>query len=64
MAVKTKQGQWGASEFIETTPKKSRQGSGKHTKYSATSRNGKKRPIEDKGDDSFTCTIKCSRGME
>ena len=44
MAVKTKQGQWGASEFIESTPKKTRQGNGKHTKYAATSRNtGKKR---------------------
>tara|TARA_B100001250_G_scaffold281465_1_gene243729 strand:+ start:1352 stop:1498 length:147 start_codon:yes stop_codon:yes gene_type:complete len=25
--------------FVEAIPKKSRQGSGKHTKYSATSRN-------------------------
>ena len=49
MAVKTKQGQWGASEFIETTPKKSRQGNGKHTKYSATSRNGKKKAYRGQG---------------
>ena len=40
MPVKTKSGAWGSSEFIEATPKKSRQGRGKHSKYSATSRNG------------------------
>ncbi len=27
------------STFVETTPKKTRQGNGKHTKYSASSRN-------------------------
>ena len=32
-------------ESIETRPKKTRQGSGKHTKYAATSRNSaRKRP--------------------
>ena len=41
MPVKTKQGSWGATEFVESTPKKSRQGNGKHTKYAASSRNGK-----------------------
>lgn len=37
---------WNAGDtYIEAIPKKSRQGKGKHTKYSATSRNGaKKRP--------------------
>ena len=49
MAVKTNQGQWGASEFIESTPKKTRQGNGKHTKYSATSRNGKKKANRGQG---------------
>ena len=39
MAVKTKAGSWGSTEFVESTPKKTRQGSGKHTKYAATSRN-------------------------
>lgn len=29
--------------FVEATPKKSRQGHGKHTKFSATSRNGAKK---------------------
>lgn len=27
------------TEFVEAQPKKSRQGTGKHTKYAATSRN-------------------------
>tara|TARA_R100000008_G_scaffold73943_1_gene52531 strand:- start:207 stop:350 length:144 start_codon:yes stop_codon:yes gene_type:complete len=32
------------TDYVETIPKKTRQGHGKHTKYSATSRNhGKKR---------------------
>ena len=45
MPVKTKSGQFGSFQFVETTPKKSRQGNGKHSKYSATSRNSaRKRP--------------------
>ncbi len=28
---------------VESRPKKTRQGNGKHTKYSATSRNGKRK---------------------
>ena len=45
MPVKTKTGAWGSSQFVETIPKKTRQGNGKHTKYAASSRNGaKKRP--------------------
>ena len=39
MAVKTKTGSWGSITFVEATPKKTRQGNGKHSKYSATSRN-------------------------
>jgi len=39
MAVKTKQGAWGSTYYIDTAPKKTRQGRGKHTKYAATSRN-------------------------
>lgn len=35
---------WNNDTFVEAKPKKTRQGTGKHTKYSATSRNsGKKR---------------------
>ena len=32
-------GGYGISDSIESTPKKTRQGTGQHTKYSATSRN-------------------------
>ena len=35
--------------FIEPTPKKSRQGNGKHSKYSATSRNGAKKRYRGQG---------------
>ncbi|AYR01745.1 hypothetical protein [Synechococcus phage S-B05] len=35
--------------MIESTPKKSRQGSGKHTKLSASSRNGKKKRYRGQG---------------
>lgn len=35
--------------FIEATPKKTRQGSGKHTKYAATSRNNKKKMYRGQG---------------
>ena len=35
--------------FIEAIPKKSRQGNGKHTKYSATSRNGAKKRYRGQG---------------
>lgn len=34
---------------IESTPKKTRQGSGKHTKYAATSRNGKRKAYRGQG---------------
>ena len=45
MPVKTKTGQWGSSQFVETIPKKTRQGLGRHTTYAARARNGaKKRP--------------------
>ena len=33
----------------ETKPKKTRQGNGAHTKYSATSRNVKKKPYKGQG---------------
>lgn len=36
-------------DIIEATPKKSRQGTGKHTKYSATSRNKKRKPYRGQG---------------
>ena len=36
-------GGYGIADSIEATPKKSRQGTGSHTKYSATSRNKAKK---------------------
>ena len=35
--------------FIESNPKKTRQGSGRHTKYTATSRNAKKKRSRGQG---------------
>ena len=49
MAVKTKSGAWGSTDYVEATPKKTRQGNGKHTKYSATSRNGAKKRTRGQG---------------
>jgi len=37
------------SVFIESKPKKTRQGTGKHTKYAATSRNGKPKRYRGQG---------------
>jgi hypothetical protein len=37
------------SNMIESTPKKTRQGSGQHTKYSATSRNNAKKRYRGQG---------------
>ena len=49
MPVKTKQGQWGSSQFVESIPKKTRQGTGKHTKYTASSRNEAKKKYRGQG---------------
>tara|TARA_B100000965_G_scaffold222134_1_gene185864 strand:+ start:75 stop:221 length:147 start_codon:yes stop_codon:yes gene_type:complete len=46
--AKMKQSLSGGS-FVETIPKKSRQGRGKHSKYSATSRNGAKKRYRGQG---------------
>ena len=48
MAVRSKVGLSGDG-FIEGKPKKSRQGNGKHTKYAATSRNGKRKMYRGQG---------------
>ena len=37
------------NEFVESIPKKTRQGNGKHTKYVATSRNGAKKKYRGQG---------------
>jgi hypothetical protein len=49
MPVRTKTGSWGSQEFVESTPKKSRQGNGKHSKYSATSRNSSRKKYRGQG---------------
>ena len=48
MAVRTKTGAWGSVE-LESIPKKTRQGNGKHTKYSASSRNKAKKKYRGQG---------------
>ena len=48
MAVKAKRGISGGA-FIESPPKKTRQGNGKHTKYSATSRNSPRKKYRGQG---------------
>lgn len=37
------------TDFIESKPKKTRQGDGQHTKYSASSRNGKRKRYRGQG---------------
>jgi len=37
------------STFVESRPKKSRQGNGKHSKYSATSRNSSRKRYRGQG---------------
>ena len=48
MAVKSKTGSWG-SEIILSSPKKTRQGNGKHTKYASTSRNSSRKRYRGQG---------------
>ena len=42
-------GGYGIADNIEATPKKTRQGRGQHTKYSATSRNKAKKRYRGQG---------------
>jgi len=39
----------GGDSFVEATPKKTRQGNGKHTKYAATSRNSARKAYKGQG---------------
>jgi len=48
MAVRTKTGLMGGT-YVESTPKKSRQGRGKHSKYAATSRNSARKKYRGQG---------------
>ena len=41
----------GGNVFVEAIPKKTRQGQGKHTKYSATSRIEQRKDLGGKGDE-------------
>jgi len=45
----TKSGMMGASYNTESKPKKTRQGRGKHSKYSATSRNSARKRYRGQG---------------
>jgi len=49
MAVRTKAGAWGSSQYVESVPKKTRQGTGKNTKFSASSRNRAKKKYRGQG---------------
>ena len=49
MAVKTKQGAWGSLQYVESIPKQTRQGTGKNTKYAASSRNRAKKKYRGQG---------------
>ena len=46
--AKFKQSLMGVS-FVESIPKKTRQGNGKHSKHSATSRNSARKPYRGQG---------------
>tara|TARA_B100001250_G_scaffold13645_1_gene11908 strand:+ start:346 stop:492 length:147 start_codon:yes stop_codon:yes gene_type:complete len=46
--AKATTGAWG-TEQLESTPKKTRQGRGKHTKYAATSRNSTRKRYRGQG---------------
>ena len=46
--ARSKMGTWGTVS-LESIPKKTRQGQGKHTKYAATARNNKKKVYRGQG---------------
>ncbi len=48
MPVKVKKSVMGGT-YVESIPKKTRQGNGKHTKYSATSRNSARKAYRGQG---------------
>ncbi len=48
MATRSKVGLSG-DQHVESTPKKTRQGAGKHTKYAATSRNAARKRYRGQG---------------
>jgi len=46
--ARSKTGSWGTIE-LESTPKKTRQGQGKHSKYTSTSRNSARKKTRGQG---------------
>ena len=47
--ARIRKGLLGGSDYIDSIPKKTRQGHGKHTKYTATSRNNAKKVYRGQG---------------
>ena len=47
--ARIRKGLLGGSDYIDSIPKKTRQGQGKHTKYTATSRNNAKKVYRGQG---------------
>ena len=47
--ARIRKGLVGGSDYIDSIPKKTRQGQGKHTKYTATSRNNAKKVYRGQG---------------
>ena len=47
--ARIRKGLLGGSDYIDSIPKKTRQGQGKHTKYTATSRNNAKKMYRGQG---------------
>jgi len=47
--AKAKAGVWGSTTYVPAQPKKTRQGTGKNTKLSATSRNSSKKRYRGQG---------------
>lgn len=47
--AKATAGAWGTGNYVPATPKMTRQGTSKNTKYSATSRNGARKKYRGQG---------------
>ncbi len=47
--AKSKTGSWSTTDFVSSPPKKTRQGTGKHTKYASTSRNSARKKYKGQG---------------
>ena len=47
--AKSKTGSWSTSNIVPASPKKTRQGNGKHTKHASTSRNSARKVYRGQG---------------